>query len=76
MQLGHNLAVPTLVIVQHLRVKIVAKQRPAGREHLPGLIGLDGEDVAAAFVAVEGFHGIIHYRYKSLQNLAMFCFHL
>lgn len=45
-----------LVIIKHLRIEIVSKKRPAGRDDLSSIIGLDGEYVAGAFMAVEGFH--------------------
>ena len=45
-----------LVIIKHLQIEIVSKKRPAGRDDLSSIIGLDGEYVAGAFMAVEGFH--------------------
>jgi len=51
-----DLRVPVLVIVEKLRVQIVTEQRAAGGPDMARFIGLDGEDVAALFVTVQGFH--------------------
>ncbi len=51
-QFGLNLGVPVLVIVQKLWVQVVAEQGTAGRADIADFIGLNGEDVAALFVAV------------------------
>ena len=54
--LGLDLGVPVFVKVQQLWIQVVAEQGAAGRADIAGLVGLDGEDVAALFVTVKGFH--------------------
>jgi hypothetical protein len=51
-ELGLDLGVPVLVIVQKFRIQIVAEQRAAGGVDIAEFTNLDGEDVAASFVAV------------------------
>ncbi len=51
-EFGLDLGVPVLVIVQQLRVQVIAEQRPAGGPDMARLVALDGEDVAALFVTV------------------------
>ena len=55
-EFGLDLGVPVLVIVQQLRVQVVAEQGAAGGADVAEFTGLDGEDVAALFVTVKGFH--------------------
>jgi len=45
-ELGLNLTVPVLVIVEPFRVKILAEEGAAGADDLSGVVGFDGEDVA------------------------------
>ena len=58
-EFGLDLGVPVFVIVQQLRVQVVAEQGATGGPDIARLTDLDGEDVAASFVAVQGFHKII-----------------
>ena len=51
-ELGLDLGVPVLVIVQQLGVKVVAEQGAARGADIACFIGLDGEDVATLFVTV------------------------
>lgn len=55
-QFGLEFGVPVVVVVEHSRVEVLAEQRAAGGCDLPGLIGLDGEDVAGLLVSVDCFH--------------------
>ena len=52
-----NLVVPILIIVQKLWIQIIAEQGATGRPDIASLTDLNGEDVAALFVTVQGFHG-------------------
>ena len=51
-EFGLDLGVPVLVIVQQFWVQVVAEQGAAGGPDIAEFTGLDGEDVAASFVAV------------------------
>ena len=55
-EFGLDLGVPVLVIVQKLRIQVVAEQGAAGGEDIAGLTDLNGEDVTGLFVTVQGFH--------------------
>ena len=51
-EFGLDLGVPVLVIVQQLRVQVVAEQRAAGGPDIAEFTDLEGEDVTASFVTV------------------------
>ena len=51
-ELCRDLGVPVLVIVQKLRVQVIAEQQAAGGADIAEFTDLDGEDVAGFFVTV------------------------
>ena len=55
-EFGLDLGIPIFITVQKLGTQVITEQRAAGRAYIPLFAYLDGEDVAALFVTVQGFH--------------------
>ena len=55
-EFGLDLGVPVFIIVQQLWIQVIAEQGAAGGPDVAEFTDLDGEDVAALFVTVQGFH--------------------
>ena len=51
-EFGLDLGVPVFIIVQKLRIQVVAEQRAAGGPDIAELTNLNGENVATSFVTV------------------------